>query len=164
MTISLRPAGPADEPLLYELYRGSRAEEVAAFGWDEAQQDAFLRMQFNARQRQYGFQYADANDGIIMLDGRDIGRLLVLRGEREIRLVDIALLPEHRNAGIGTGLVRGLIEEAARAAKPVTLHVERANPAAGLYERLGFVKVRETGAHFFMEKSPAVTGTEETQK
>ena len=155
MTISLRPASPADESLLYELYRDSRAEEVAAFGWDAAQQEAFLRMQFNARQRQYGFQYADANDGIIMLDGRAIGRMLVLRGEHEIRLVDIALAPEHRNAGIGSGLVQGLIEEAARAAKLITLHVERTNPAAGLYERLGFIKVRETGAHFFMEKAPA---------
>ena len=111
-------------------------------------------MQFNARQRQYGFQYADAADDIITLDGRAIGRMLVLRGKEENRLVDIALLPEHRNAGIGTGLLRGLIDEAARAAKSVTLHVERTNPAAGLYERLGFIKTRETGSHFFMEKLP----------
>ena len=154
MRITLRPETADDEPLLYELYRNLRAAEVAAFGWDAAQQDAFLKMQFKARQQQYDFQYADGEHGIVVEEGRGIGRLLVLRSESEIRLVDIALLPGRQGSGIGSRLIQRLLDEGDGAGKPVTLHVEKDNPALRLYERMGFVKVRETGDRFFMEKVP----------
>src|SRR5215467_4548362 len=125
--VTLRPSTPDDEALLYALYCSTRAEELAAFGWDEAQQQSFLRMQFDARQRQYGFQYAGASDDIVLLDNKAIGRLLISRGSDEIRLVDIALLPECRNSGIGSRLIRELLDEAERADKSVTLHVEKTN-------------------------------------
>lgn len=153
MTITLRPATSEDEELLYELYRSSRASEVAAYGWDEAQQEAFLRMQFGARERQYGFQFSGSEHSIILRDGQAIGRILVMRTESEIRLVDVAILPANRNSGIGTDLIKQLIEEGSRSAKPVTLHVEITSPALRLYERLGFVRVRESGPRLFMEKS-----------
>ncbi|PYP82662.1 MAG: GNAT family N-acetyltransferase [Blastocatellia bacterium AA13] len=154
MTITLRPATRDDEGLLFELYRGSRESEIAAWGWDQAQQEAFLRMQFVARQGQYGFQFSGAQDSIILHDEQAIGRLFVMRGESEIRLVDIALLPAHQNSGIGTRLIEQLIEEGARSAKAITLHVEMTSPALKLYERLGFVPVSENGAHLFMRKNP----------
>ena len=63
---------------------------------------------------------------------------MVNRTPDQILLVDIALLPEHRNAGIGTALVKTVLSEAASAGKPVVLHVEKFNRARFLYERLGF--------------------------
>ena len=65
--------------------------------------------------------------------------------EDEIRIVDIALLPEFCNRGIGTTLLRGLQSEAAAAGKPLRIHVERFNPAMRLYERLGFRPVADRG-------------------
>ena len=62
-----------------------------------------------------------------------------------------ALLPEYRNQGIGTLLLRQLQEEANRGRKPLRLQIIRFNRAVNLLERLGFVRTSETGTHFQME-------------
>ena len=72
-----------------------------------------------------------------MLDSEPIGRLYVARWKDEIRIMDIALLPEYRNGGIGGGLLRDLLEEAAATSRRLTIHVQRYNPALRLYRRLG---------------------------
>ena len=74
--------------------------------------------------------------------------------QAEIRMVDIALLPPSRNAGIGTALRRDLLAEAAVAHQPVRLHVEQCNPALRLYERLGFVPIADKGVYLLMEWAP----------
>ena len=86
-----------------------------------------------------------------------MGRLYVARWPTEIRIVDIALLPEHRNRGTGSALLAGLMEEAATAVKPLTIHVERFNPALGLYQRLGFSAVADEGVYLLLRWS-ATTG------
>jgi ribosomal protein S18 acetylase RimI-like enzyme len=90
---------------------------------------------------------------VIEKDGVSIGRLYVARWEREIRIMDIALLPEHRGAGIGTELLRELQDEARSAGKTLTIHVERFNPALRLYERLGFRQVEDKGVYLLMRWS-----------
>jgi ribosomal protein S18 acetylase RimI-like enzyme len=79
----------------------------------------------------------------------------VHRGESEIRIVDIALLPDYRGNGIGTALLRDLFSEADAAGKTVTIHVERFNPALRLYERLGFALAEDKGVYLFLERPPA---------
>jgi ribosomal protein S18 acetylase RimI-like enzyme len=123
--------------------------------WDDAQKDAFLRSQFDAQDAWYCEHYAAASFDVIVLDGEPAGRLYVHRGESEIRIVDIALLPKHRGTGVGTSLLRELLAEADAAGKRVTIHVERLNPACRLYERLGFVVVEDKGVYLFLERPPA---------
>jgi ribosomal protein S18 acetylase RimI-like enzyme len=91
---------------------------------------------------------------VILRKGVPVGRLHIGRGEREIRIVDIALLPEHRKAGIGGAILRDILAEGARSGKRVSIHVEMFNAALALYERLGFRKVRKVGVYHFMEWSP----------
>lgn len=149
------PAGPADQEFLFQVYAGTRKAEVSAWGWNEAQQEAFLRMQFHARNQSYEWQYPDADHRIILHNGRPAGRLLVNRTEQEIRLVDIGLLPEHRGAGLGSALIQELQAEAAEAARPLRLRVDKSNPALRLYERLGFVITGENEMAYAMEWLPA---------
>lgn len=53
--------------------------------------------------------------------------------------VSVAVLPADRGRGIGTGLLRALLNKAReRRISRLCLSVERDNPAAALYERLGF--------------------------
>ncbi|HYG57713.1 MAG TPA: GNAT family N-acetyltransferase [Symbiobacteriaceae bacterium] len=137
------PVQPADEEFLYQVYAGTRRDEVFAWGWNEAQQEAFLRMQFLARSRSYQWAYPHADHRVILCDGCPVGQLLVNRAEQEIRLVDIALLPEYRGKGLGFALVRELQAEAAEAATPIRLQVDKGNPARALYERLGFAVTGE---------------------
>ena len=152
MKIELRPFSQDDQDFLYRLYASTRMAEIALFGWNPAQQEAFLRMQFNAQQRGYEMAYKDADHQIITGDSQPVGRILVHRGNNAHVLVDIALLDEYRNRGIGTRVLQQLIASTAQQHVPLRLQVIKSNPARHLYERLGFVRTGEEGMHFQMEK------------
>ena len=154
MKVALRPVTPSDNDLLFEIYAGMRRDEVSAWGWDLAQEDAFLRMQFTVQQRSLAMQYEHLSHDAVIVDDEPIGRLLVNRPGNEIHLVDIALLPALRGRGIGTTLIRTLLDEGDHIGLPVRLKVMKDNPAALLYERLGFVKTGESELHNHMERSP----------
>jgi ribosomal protein S18 acetylase RimI-like enzyme len=149
--ITFRPEQPEDEPFLSRLYASTRTEEMALTGWPAEQQEAFLRQQFQFQTLHYRAYYNGASFEIILQDQRPVGRIYIHRGAEEIRLMDIALLPEFRGAGIGTWIMRNLLDESARSQKPVTLHVEPYNPAVRLYQRLGFRVVEQRGVNLFME-------------
>ena len=148
----LRAVGPGDREFLYRVYASTRTEELAVVPWDTSQKDAFLRAQFDAQDRWYRENYTRATYEVIVADGEPVGRLYLHRGEAEMRIVDIALLPEHRGKGIGTELLRELLAEADAAGKRVTIHVERLNPAVRLYERLGFSVAEDKGVYLFLER------------
>jgi GNAT superfamily N-acetyltransferase len=151
MTVTLRPVQPDDEGFVFTLYAASRNDEMAAWGWPEAQQEAFLRLQFNGRQQHYKTQFPQAEHKIIMLDELPIGGMVVAKLDNAFRLADIVVLPEYRGKGYAAALIRDLLDEAKQANKPVQLFVERFNPAIQLYERLGFSIVGDIGSHLSME-------------
>jgi ribosomal protein S18 acetylase RimI-like enzyme len=137
------------------VYASTRAEELAVVPWEDAQREAFLRQQFEAQDAWWRENYGGASFDVILVDGEPAGRLYVHRGPREIRIVDIALLPEHRGNGVGTGLLEKLLAEGDADGKSLTIHVERMNPALRLYERLGFSVVEDKGVYLFLERLPA---------
>jgi ribosomal protein S18 acetylase RimI-like enzyme len=114
-------------------------------------------MQFDAQDAWWREHYADATFDVVVVDGEPIGRLYVHRGEREIRIVDIAVLSERRGEGIGTSLLHALLAEADEVGKSVTIHVERLNPALRLYERLGFELAEDRGVYLFLERPALAT-------
>ena len=122
--------------------------------WTEAEKSAFISMQFEAQDAAYRMTYPDGRFLIVLGDGEPIGRLYLARLDDEIRIVDIALLPQHRGAGIGSRLIDDVIAEADSAGLAVRLHVEPWNPALRLYERRGFRVVAERGAYLFLERPP----------
>lgn len=150
-SISLRPEKSEDESFLFELYATTRTDELNALNLPPDQQTLFLKMQFNAQQQGYRGMFPQAEFQIILLNEQPAGRWVVDRAADEIRLVDIALLPVHRQAGLGTALIQRLFAEAAAARKPMRLSVLKNHRAAHLYERLGFYKTRELGLYNEME-------------
>jgi ribosomal protein S18 acetylase RimI-like enzyme len=152
----LRRATASDDDLLLQVYASTRSDELALVDWDAAQKAAFVRMQFEAQRRYYLAEFPQAEYSVIEQNGRPAGRLIVHRSKAGIFLMDIALLPEFRNAGIGTRLVQDLQAEAQRTGKQLRLYVEMFNRARSLYERLGFRITGESGAYFEMEWQPAV--------
>ena len=153
--ITLRQVNPEDDEFLYHVYASTRADEMALVDWTDEQKKAFLRMQFQAQTRHYRLQYLNAEYQIIQrYDGIPIGRLIIDRSGGSILLMDIALLPEFRSAGIGTTIMHDLMAEAASTNRPVMLHVEVFNPAMRLYKRLGFVKSSEQGIYHEMIWQP----------
>ena len=128
---------------------------MALVPWTIEQQQAFVRAQFSAQQDHYAQKYPEANHDIIVADGRQVGRLYVGRLEREIRIIDITLLPTERNAGIGSYLIRQLLDQAKRAGKITRIYVEEFNPSLRLFDRLGFSVREQQGFHLLLEWSPS---------
>ena len=155
MTISLRAAAESDDELVFAAFASGRVGDLASLPWTAEEKEAFLRQQYDAQTIHYRGHYPNAESLVIELDGEPIGRLYVDRAPVELRLMDIALLPEHRGRGIGGAIVGGLIDEARAAGLPVTLHVEAHNPARHLYERLGFVVVEPGAVYDRMERAVA---------
>ncbi len=154
--VTLAPADfDRDLEFLYRVYAGTRADEMALTGWGEAEIEQFLRRQFEAQHAHYQQHFPAAEYSLIRAGGRAIGRLYLDRRPDEIRIVDIALLPEERRAGIGGALLQSILDEAALTGRLVRIHVERNNPAMRLYDRLGFRKIEEQGVYWLMEWSPS---------
>ena len=151
-TVSLRPITAEDEEFLYHVYSSTREEELVAVGWDESERETFLRMQFSAQHTFYMDRFKQAAYDVIMLDGEPVGRLYVDRRDDEIRIIDIALLTEHRRKGIGSRLLKAILAEADTAGLPVRIHVERYNPALSLYHRLGFSEIGDQGVYYLLER------------
>ena len=125
--------------------------------WTDEQKEAFLRQQFEAQHAWWQEHYTGASFDVVLVAGKPAGRLYVDEWRDEIRIVDIALLPDHRNAGIGTSLLSALVSESEAVGRPLSIHVERFNPALRLYGCLGFRKVADKGVYFLMERAPGAT-------
>ena len=111
-------------------------------------------MQFDAQDTSYRSKNPQGTFDVVEVDGVPAGRLYVDRRPDEIRIIDVAVLPEFRGQGIGAMLIAGVQREAAESGRMVSMHVEIHNPAAGLYEDLGFVAVSEAGIYRRMEWTP----------
>ena len=155
MNPQLRLSRPEDRDFLFRLYASTREEELRPFAWTPVQQEAFLRMQFNAQQQWYAATYSSAETKIIEKDHEPIGRMIVQRASGTWRLLDISLLPEHRGRGIGGELIRTLIKECGTSGAVLQLQVLNTNPAQRLYVRLGFLKTGEDQIYTQMELRPA---------
>ena len=149
--LSERLVSPDDADFQFLVYAASRAEEMAAWAWPPAQQDSFLRMQFRARAQSYAVAYPAQPYSVLLCNGASAGTAIVWR-DAQFRLVDIALLPEFRNRGLGTFWISRLIREAELAAVPLRFHVLHGNRAALLYRRLGFVAKSDGGMYVEMER------------
>ncbi|HXH02314.1 MAG TPA: GNAT family N-acetyltransferase [Candidatus Competibacteraceae bacterium] len=153
--IRLRPATDADRPFLKVVYASTRAEELALTRWSAPEKESFIDMQFRAQDQHYRQHYAGTSFDLVLVGGTPAGRLYVARWSQEIRIVDIALLPEYRNRGIGTALLMELLDEGQCSARVVSIHVEIYNPAKRLYERLGFRHAKDVGVYQLMKWWPA---------
>jgi ribosomal protein S18 acetylase RimI-like enzyme len=153
-SISLRPITPADEDFLFNVYASTRADEMARVDWNDIQKESFLRMQFQAQHQYYVENYVGADFSVIMQNDQAVGRLYIHRRDKEIRIMDIVLLPEYRKQGIGSNLLQDILQQGSDSQIPVTIHVERFNPALHLYERLGFRQKEDKGVYWLMERMP----------
>lgn len=152
--LQLRAATPDDTDLLRAIYTSTRADELAQTDWSEEQKAQFCRMQFEAQDTHYRAHYPGARFLIIEEHGAAAGRLYLADWEKETRIMDLALLPAHRNRGIGTALLRHLQDSARAAGRALSIHVERFNPALRLYQRLGFSMREDKGVYLLMEWRP----------
>lgn len=144
---------PAHLPALRALLRRQRWDDFAMLPWDDAAKAALIDQQFDAQHRHYAGAHPEVLF-LVLLDegqGRVAGRIYLAADQAgDIRLLDILLSPEDRRQGLGTALIGALLDQAAAEGRRVLLEVAKGNPAAGLYRRLGFHAVGDTGIGWHM--------------
>lgn len=154
--ISLRPVLPEDEDILLKIYASTRESEMQqAAGWSNEQKETFLRWQLDMQRRDYEKRFPQADYQIILFEGKPAGRLWVGRTPEQIRLLDVAILPEFQNRRIGTHLLRNLIKESEETNVPLRHMIFKLNTAARrFYERLGFRLIEDERMYLLMERHP----------
>jgi len=151
-TITLRTVSAADDEFLLSVYYSTRDEELAQAAWEPGQKEFFVRWQFELQRREYDSRFPHAEYDVILVDDKPAGRIWIGTDDDEMRLLDIALLPEFQNQGVGTRLLSLLIDEATRTNKRLRHMVfVHNNDAHRFYERLGFLVIEDLGAYKHME-------------
>ena len=150
--MSVRSVTPDDDKFLLAVYYSSRAEELAQVQWEPGQKEIFVRWQFDLQRKEYDQRYPDARYEVILVDNQPAGRIWIGEDATQIRLLDISLLEEFQNHGIGTILLKQLIAEARAKNKPLRHMVFMLNNNAyRFYERLGFATIEDVGGYKHME-------------
>ncbi|WGM40220.1 GNAT family N-acetyltransferase [Caulobacter sp. NIBR1757] len=151
----LRPEAPDDLIFRYELFCNSRTPEWYQAGLPDALMTQLMQHQFRAQTDSYLAEFSEARFDIIELNGRRIGRIVVDRAHGDINLVDQAIIPELRNQGMGTAILRWLIAESTAADLPISLYVANSNdPSLHLYRRMGFREIEDTQVYIKMIRPP----------
>jgi ribosomal protein S18 acetylase RimI-like enzyme len=154
--LSLRPVTPEDEDTLLKIYSSTREEEMQqAVEWSSEQKEMFLRWQLEMQRRDYEARFPQTDYQLILFRGEPAGRLWVARTPEQIRLLDIAVLPEFQNRRIGTYLLQNLIKESEETGIPLRHMIFKLNTEARrFYERLGFRLLEDERMYLLMERRP----------
>lgn len=150
--LSYRELAADDTPLMFRLYSAVKSDELGMDAWTSELRDHILRMQFEAQQSGYLHDYPRAVRRLIYRDGVAVGWVIVESGEAALLGIDLALLSEERNRGVGTRVIRELQNEAAASNRPFRIMVQRVNQRAlALYTRLGFRIIGGDEIHTLLE-------------
>lgn len=150
----VRPATPEDDAFLFDVYCSTKQDQVAALP-NPSLASHFLRIEYTAQNRRFELRFPGHERWVVLVDGEPAGRLYLHRSPSLLQVVDLTLLPEHRSQGLGTRLMRLVLDQAAAAEQAVTLRVSRSNPrAASLYDAIGFRLVTEDDQDVYFEWTP----------
>lgn len=133
-TVTFRAQEEADTAFLGRLLAAVLEPALGLRAWPERERTSLLRMQYDARERDWQERYPPGLLEIIEVDGVPAGRIRLSRplADGSRRVVDLAIAPEYRRRGLATAALT-------RHEDALSLNVARTNiPAQRLYARLGF--------------------------
>jgi GNAT superfamily N-acetyltransferase len=149
MTVNLREATVDDVAFLVSVHAAVNREKFA--GKDEDAERFLTQVTAWAGDEVAG-KVKDSVTYVIVTGGTSVGRLRVVRRSYELMIAGIQILPKHQGMGIGSGIIRSLIDEAEGKRLPVRLEVDRRDPdAKRLYLGLGFQVVEDRDRCELME-------------
>ncbi|MCF7927512.1 MAG: GNAT family N-acetyltransferase [Spirochaetales bacterium] len=140
--ISFRPSVPEDADFVNTLTRTVMRDYVDATWEGEEEREAYYQLNI----------FDPETTQIIQVNGVDAGRMNIRRSKDSMYVDEIHLHPEFQGKGIGSAIMRGLIEEASRSGRTIELHALKRNPVVGLYKKLGFRVYREDKDRIYMRQ------------
>jgi ribosomal protein S18 acetylase RimI-like enzyme len=153
-----RPQTDADESFLSHLFESVKGADFAQMPISPAAQLHLLQMQYHAMNESYRASYPDAAFEIITLDDMPIGRLICDAMKDRLQVVYIAFVTDWRHRGLGTTLMRVLLEQAESLHLDCQATVAIDNlPSLGLWAKLGFFERSRDAVNVVVVWQPAVT-------
>lgn len=150
--VSLCPVESSHTDFLLQLFKECRPDLELIGGINEKQKEDIIFQQFTLEQEQLIKMYPDVEFNVVMLNEKPVGRIYIYHGETADRILEIGLLAEYRNLGIGRKLITTAIENAIRKNKSVRLQVAWFNQRAyKFYKEIGFRVIENQGVSFEME-------------
>ena len=146
---ALRPALPADADFEHLLYASTR-DDLRPLGPEVF--DGLVGMHYRAQSMSIRLEHPQADSNIVMVQHAPVGRLIIDASGNHIEVIDVALLPEYRNCGLGTSVLNSVLAQADRLGRAIRLHVEKQSRAVRLFERLGFVICGDVGMYLAMTR------------
>ena len=146
---ALRPALPADADFEHLLYASTR-DDLRPLGPEVF--DGLVGMHYRAQSMSIRLEHPDAERKIVLVQQAPVGRLIIDASGNYIEVIDVALLPEYRNCGLGTSVLNSVLAQADRLGRAIRLHVEKQSRALRLFERLGFVISGDVGMYLAMSR------------
>jgi GNAT superfamily N-acetyltransferase len=140
--IRLIPADETHREFSYEVKKAAEGDYITSmFGWDED-----IQRDFHAK------AWQQQKPDIITHDGRLIGTIATVESQDCVEIGQFFILPDYHNKGIGTYLLKGILDKADRSGKNVTLKFLKNNPVKSLYVRNGFRLVHTSEVAHHMER------------
>jgi GNAT superfamily N-acetyltransferase len=133
---------------------------MAMVPWSDGQKQAFLQMQFTAQKTFYAEQFPSARHDVICCEDEPVGRLYLDRSGDYFHILDITIADQHRNKGIGSVILKEILQGASLANKPTKIYTENFNPSVRLFERLGFRVASVKDFQLLLECPPAALAEE----
>lgn len=133
---TFEPIGPDDFAFRWSVFDATiRPFVEALYGMTRDQTEQMLRSDLSE----------SSETCAIVVNGKRVGVVRIEETADRISLHQIEILPEFQGKGIGTAIVRSLIDRANASGKPVHLSVFHVNTSARrLYDRLGFTVESES--------------------
>lgn len=141
----LIPSSEAHQAFLHEIFIQNRKPLWLAAGLAAGWIDQLLFTQAHIQQQTFDQNAADQFSYIIAAKGQWVGRLLVRANDDGIHIIDIALLPDHQNQGIGQEVINYLKKQAAARKLPLTLNADETSRAYEWYLDCGFTTTQTSG-------------------
>lgn len=136
--LRVRPSISTDKAFLESLFRSTR-EDLLQIDGERDFIESIIELQYRAQSQGYGEQFPNAMYFVIEKHNEKIGKATLDFGHNEIRVLDIAFLPEARGKGLGEAVLRAFMHCAQQVMVPLSLSVLTHNyPAKKLYYKLGF--------------------------
>lgn len=139
-----------DSEFFMELYSEIKSSELHLDLWPEAFRIQMIEMQYNAFMQSTNSEFPNYYDYLILFKSEKVGRLQLDKNEQGFRIINISLLNSFRNKGLGSTIIKEILSEASNKNAPVSLEVDKVNPAFNLYSRLGFKVFQQDELKYYM--------------
>src|SRR4030043_441555 len=149
--IKIIPADESHYEFIYRVKKEAYGEYIArVFGWDEDKERAF-----------FASDWEKQKPSVILYDNQPVGTFCFTKKEGNVFtgrffIEHFFILPEHQNKGIGSFVLKDLLDAADNAGLPVNLIYFSFNPAASLYSRNGFKVIDKREPFVMMERRPSL--------